>query len=70
LGTARGRAPHVHTAAELYNSEIQELRPLVEGLLYDGLTMLVAKPKDGKSWLALQLSVAVAGGQPVTASSP
>jgi hypothetical protein len=57
--------PRVHSAASLYHSEIQELQPLVDGLLYDGLTMLVAKPKDGKSWLALQLSIAIAGGKPI-----
>lgn len=55
--------PKVHSAGELYNGQIQQLQPLVDGLLYDGLTMLVAKPKDGKSWLALQLSIAVASGR-------
>ena len=62
--------PRVHSAAELYNGAIQELRPLVDGLLYDGLTMLVAKPKDGKSWLALQLSVAIAGGRAIDGITP
>lgn len=57
--------PQVYSAAELYVTQNAELRPLVEGLLYDGLTMLIAQPKTGKSWLALQLSVAVSGGRPL-----
>jgi len=57
--------PRVHSAADLYNSEIEAPQPLVEGLLYDGLTMLIAKPKDGKSWLALQLAIAIAGGREI-----
>jgi DNA-binding transcriptional ArsR family regulator len=34
----------------------------MEGLIWDGLTMIVAKPKAGKSWLMLQCAVDIAGG--------
>jgi hypothetical protein len=34
----------------------------VRGLLPEGLTLLAGKPKMGKSWLALELAVAVATG--------
>lgn len=64
-GNCANTLPMVHSAAELYHGQVQELRPLIDGLLYDGLTLLVAKPKEGKSWLALQLSIAIAGGRPL-----
>jgi DNA-binding transcriptional ArsR family regulator len=58
-------APNVISAAELYRGGITSARPLYEGLLFDGLSMLFAKPKAGKSWLTLQLAVDVAGGRAV-----
>jgi DNA-binding transcriptional ArsR family regulator len=54
--------PPLITATELYRGQIVTLRPLFEGLLWDGLTMLIARPKAGKSWLTLQIAVTVAGG--------
>src|ERR1035437_353924 len=54
--------PHITSAAELYAGEVVRLRPLLEGLIWDGLTMIVAKPKAGKSWIMLQAAVHVAGG--------
>ena len=57
--------PHIVSAAELYSGEVVRLRPLVEGLIWDGLTMIVAKPKAGKSWLMLQCAVDIAGGPAV-----
>jgi hypothetical protein len=44
---------------ELYHREIEDLNPLVDGLLYEGLTILAGRPKSGKSWLALQLALGV-----------
>lgn len=39
---------------------------LVEGLLYErGKTVLVGKPKSGKSWLALKIGLSVASGEPL-----
>ena len=58
--------PHVVTGAELYAGEVVRLRPLIDGLVWDGLTMIVAKPKAGKSWLMLQCAVSVAGGPAVS----
>jgi DNA-binding transcriptional ArsR family regulator len=54
--------PHVITGTELYAGEVVRLRPLLEDLIWDGLTMIVAKPKAGKSWIMLQAAVHVAGG--------
>ncbi len=39
--------------------------PVIEGLLREGETMnLIASPKTGKSWLVLDLAIAVATGRP------
>jgi RecA-family ATPase len=57
--------PHIVSASELYAGELVRLRPLMEGLIWDGLTMIVAKPKAGKSWLMLQCAVDIAGGPAV-----
>jgi DNA-binding transcriptional ArsR family regulator len=57
--------PPLVSATELYRGQIVTLRPLFEGLLWDGLTMLIARPKAGKSWLTLQCAVHVAGGRQV-----
>ncbi len=57
--------PALISARELYRGEVETLRPLFDGLLWDGLTMLIARPKAGKSWLTLQLAVHVAGGREV-----
>jgi DNA-binding transcriptional ArsR family regulator len=54
--------PALVSAAELYRGQLVTLRPLFQGLLWDGLTIFVAKPKAGKSWFTLQCAVAVAGG--------
>jgi hypothetical protein len=58
-------APILVSATELYQAQIIALRPVFEGLLWDGLTMLIARPKAGKSWLTLQLAVHLAGGRQV-----
>jgi RecA-family ATPase len=39
---------------------------LVEGIVYEhGKTVLVGKPKTGKSWLTLKLGLSVALGEPL-----
>lgn len=52
------------SVAELYAADFPEPRYLVPDLLPAGLAALGARPKIGKSWMALQLSVAVGAGQP------
>jgi hypothetical protein len=63
--TPTAGVPPLVSATELYRGQVVTLRPLFEGLLWDGLTMLIARPKAGKSWLTLQFAVHVAGGQEV-----
>jgi hypothetical protein len=50
------------TADELVLAEFPEPRWAVPGLVPEGLTVLAAPPKAGKSWLTLQLALAVAAG--------
>ena len=54
--------PSVFTAAELMLEEIPPVRWILPGILPEGLTILAGKPKMGKSWLALDLALAVANG--------
>jgi DNA-binding transcriptional ArsR family regulator len=63
--TGRSVLPALVSAAELYDGEVRDVRPLLEGLAWDGLTMLIARPKAGKSWLLLQAAIHVAGGRKV-----
>ena len=53
------------SATELYQGTFAQLRVLFDDLLWDGLTMFIARPKAGKSWFTLQLAICVAGGRPV-----
>lgn len=50
------------TAAELMERRLLPPRFIVPGLIPEGLTVLAARPKTGKSWLALGASLAVANG--------
>jgi hypothetical protein len=52
----------VHDGAWLTDQNFPELRFAVEGLIPEGLTLLIGPPKAGKSWLALGLLLAVASG--------
>lgn len=47
---------------DLRRADLPALRYVVDGLLPEGLTVLVAPPKSGKSWLALWLCLSVASG--------
>ena len=55
-----GRTPK--TAQQILAEVYEERGWVVPGLLTVGLTLCVAKPKIGKSWLALQLCIALAAG--------
>ncbi len=50
------------TAAELWAKDIPKREPIVESLIYDGLSLLVGAGKIGKSFMALQLAVSVHNG--------
>jgi hypothetical protein len=59
----RGIAPSgIVTAGELMRRKREPLRFVVPRLIPEGTTLLAGAPKVGKSWLALQVGLAVAGG--------
>jgi AAA domain-containing protein/winged helix-turn-helix DNA-binding protein len=57
--------PKLVSAADLYRGDVIKLRPLFEDLAWDGLTMITARPKAGKSWLTLQAAIHIAGGKKI-----
>src|SRR6476659_8073847 len=50
------------TATDLLAHDSPEPRWAVPGIICEGVTLLAGQPKVGKSWLALNLAVAVAAG--------
>src|SRR5258708_32877743 len=58
---ARTIAPHsadIVTANELRSKTFAPVKCVVPGFIPEGVTLFVAKPKEGKSWLALDLCIA------------
>jgi hypothetical protein len=53
----------VSTAAALQTMKFPAVSYVVPGLIPEGLTILAGKPKIGKSWLGLDLGLAIAGGR-------
>lgn len=54
----------ISTATDLMNKEFPPLIQAVDQLICEGLTMLVAASKIGKSWLVLLMAVCAAQGKP------
>ena len=52
-----------YTMQQLYAQPLEPVEYLVDGLLAPGLYILGGSPKVGKSWMALQLCLAVCGGK-------
>ena len=60
------RVPLFETAGSLFTREYPQTPWLVDGLITrGGIATLGAEPKSGKTWLAVEIAVAVASGQPV-----
>lgn len=64
MGNPQHAPLKLFTAKQLQEMEIPPLQYVVDGLLPEGLALLIAPPKYGKSWFALQLCVSVARGVP------
>lgn len=62
-GVAPQQYPIPQTAEELLLKEFDPLRCFVEGILAEGLTLLAGKPKKGKSYIALDMSLSIAVGR-------
>lgn len=60
--TTTGSLPTRFTARQLAAMDLPEPRYAVQGLLPEGLGVLAGNPKIGKSWLVIQLCLAVAHG--------
>lgn len=58
----KSHGPATISASALMTLEIPPARWAVPSLVPEGLTILVSKPKIGKSWLAYQLGIAIAAG--------
>lgn len=54
---------NVFDAATLRTEQFEPVRYMLPDLIPEGVTLLVGKPKIGKSWLALDLGIAAADGQ-------
>jgi hypothetical protein len=54
--------PSMLTADELLDMEFPHTEWIVNGLLTSGLVLIAGRPKAGKSWLALQMSLAIGSG--------
>lgn len=52
-----------YTMQELFEQPLEPVEYLVDGLLAPGLYILGGSPKVGKSWMALQLCLAVCNGK-------
>src|SRR3954454_141681 len=57
------KVPVICSAAELRRKEFQPIRYVVPGYLAEGCTLLAGRPKLGKSWLMLDVGLAVAAGR-------
>ena len=62
-GQSLARGPIVQTAAQLRSKTFAPLKYIVPDLIVEGLVILAGKPKVRKSWLALDIGLAVASGR-------
>jgi hypothetical protein len=60
--TAVPTAVAIYTLPELLAMQIPEQKWAVPGIMSEGLTLLAGAPKQGKSWLALNLAITIAAG--------
>ncbi len=64
----RAEWPELISAPQLAKMTISPPVEIIEGLLYEGLGILMGGQKSGKSYIALSLGLAVAAGQPAFGS--
>lgn len=60
----------ITSGSRLLIEHFQDPRWAIDGLIPEGLSMLVARPKMGKSWLALDAVASIAVGRPVLGKTP
>jgi hypothetical protein len=59
------KSPPFEMGRAVYETNDPPAVPVIDGLIYPGLTLLAARPKMGKSWFTLQMAIAVATGTPL-----
>lgn len=64
-GAANVAKPSTVTACDLMGKTFPAPKWVLDGVFPTGLTVIAGKPKQGKSWLALQIAWAVACGMPI-----
>ena len=52
------------TLSDTLKKDLKPVPVVVDGILYNGHSTLSGPPKEGKSWVAIELACAVAGGAP------
>jgi hypothetical protein len=57
------------SAADLMALDLLPATPVVQGILYVGVTLFAGKPKIGKSWMMLALALAVTTGSTIFANT-
>lgn len=57
------KGPKISSAMDLCHRVFPPIRHVVPGYLAEGCTLLAGRPKLGKSWLVLEIAIAVAGGR-------
>ncbi len=60
-GRAKGE-PIIGNVMDLLAENFPPIRWVVEGVLPEGLSLLAGSPKTGKSWMVLEMAIAVASG--------
>jgi hypothetical protein len=62
LHVVHNTGPKTFSAADLLAKELPAVKWAIPGIVPEGVTILAGKPKLGKSWLALDMCIAVAAG--------
>lgn len=57
------KRPVIGTAAKLKNRTFAPIRYVVPGYIAEGCTLLAGRPKLGKSWMVMEMALAVARGK-------
>jgi len=55
-------AARIFTAAEIVAEKLPSVRWVIPEILPEGVTLLAGKPKMGKSWMGLDVGIAIATG--------
>src|SRR5215217_4221801 len=63
--SGRNGKPETLSAADLMALDPLPATPIVQGILYVGVTLFAGKPKIGKSWMMLALTLAVTTGSTI-----